>query len=90
MEPKAFLRLLLMFLGFSFVLSSSVPSSRTLKSIKDEQFLQDFQGIMGMRGDGKAWEMEEGFKEGRMDIESQDYPGTGANNHHDPKPPGRD
>nr|DAD47066.1 TPA_asm: hypothetical protein HUJ06_017003 [Nelumbo nucifera] len=24
-----------------------------------------------------------------MDIESNDYPGTGANNHHDPKTPGR-
>lgn len=26
--------------------------------------------------------------EGRMDFESADYPGTGANNRHDPKTPG--
>lgn len=26
--------------------------------------------------------------EGRMDFESTDYPGTGANNRHDPKTPG--
>lgn len=29
----------------------------------------------------------EGLVEGRMDLESTDYPGTGANNHHDPKTP---
>lgn len=33
--------------------------------------------------------MEQGYIEGRMDMESTDYPGTGANNHHDPKTPGR-
>ncbi|CAB4316381.1 unnamed protein product [Prunus armeniaca] len=31
----------------------------------------------------------EGFIEGRMDMERTDYPGTGANNHHDPRTPGR-
>lgn len=25
---------------------------------------------------------------GRMDMETNDYSGTGANTHHDPKPPG--
>ena len=29
------------------------------------------------------------FINGRMDLESTDYPGTGANNHHDPRTPGR-
>lgn len=33
---------------------------------------------------------EEGlFFERRMVMENTDYPGTGANNHHDPKTPGR-
>lgn len=32
---------------------------------------------------------EEEVIEGRMDLESTDYPGTGANNRHDPKAPTR-
>lgn len=28
-----------------------------------------------------------GLMERMMMIQSNDYPGTGANNHHDPKPP---
>lgn len=31
----------------------------------------------------------EGFIEGRMDLETADYSGVGANPEHDPKPPGR-
>lgn len=31
----------------------------------------------------------EGLLERRMNIELADYPATGANNNHDPKPPGR-
>ena len=31
---------------------------------------------------------EEFMVEGRMDLEKNDYPGTGANNRHDPKTPG--
>lgn len=35
-------------------------------------------------------EQQEGYDvERRMDFERTDYPGTGANNHHDPKSPGR-
>lgn len=30
----------------------------------------------------------EGHVERRMEIETTDYPGTGANNHHDPTTPG--
>ncbi|KAJ4721347.1 putative Transmembrane protein [Melia azedarach] len=33
--------------------------------------------------------VDQAYIEGRMDMESTDYPGTGANNHHDPKTPGR-
>lgn len=41
--------------------------------------------------EGDTFEVGEGLvAEGRMDMEeSTDYPGTGANNHHDPKSPGR-
>ncbi|XP_016442365.1 uncharacterized protein LOC107767789 [Nicotiana tabacum] len=31
--------------------------------------------------------MEEEFINGRMDLESHDYPGSGANNRHTPRPP---
>ncbi|KAJ3677386.1 hypothetical protein LUZ60_003110 [Juncus effusus] len=31
--------------------------------------------------------IEEGMIKGRMDIETNDYPGSGANNRHTPKPP---
>ncbi|KAJ8763136.1 hypothetical protein K2173_025521 [Erythroxylum novogranatense] len=79
--------LLLLFLGFCLVLSSTlaVPTSRSLKSSAEEKAsaVQDFlvqDEIFGM---------EERYVEGRMDLESTDYPGTGANNHHDPRTPGR-
>ncbi|KAA8518348.1 hypothetical protein F0562_015769 [Nyssa sinensis] len=90
MEHKAFLRLLVLFLFLSFVLSTAaVPTSRSLKSIEEDPTAQDFlaQGVMDMKTDGELLERQ--FIEGRMDLESNDYPGTGANNHHDPKTPGR-
>lgn len=31
--------------------------------------------------------VEEGLAERRMDLETQDYDGTGANRDHEPKPP---
>ncbi|KAF7819227.1 Transmembrane channel-like protein [Senna tora] len=41
--------------------------------------------------DAQGLELEETMeKEGRMDLESEDYPGTGANNRHDPRSPGAD
>lgn len=42
--------------------------------------LKDVEDVFGM---------EEKYIEGRMDIERTDYPGTGANPHHDPKSPGK-
>lgn len=33
-------------------------------------------------------DMNEGFIERRVDLETQDYEGTGANKDHDPKSPG--
>lgn len=32
-------------------------------------------------------DVEEGLAERRMDLETQDYDGTGANRDHEPKPP---
>ena len=39
--------------------------------------------------DGELSNVEEFSMQGRMDLENNDYPGTGANKNHDPKAPGR-
>ncbi|KAF9661232.1 hypothetical protein SADUNF_Sadunf19G0046800 [Salix dunnii] len=39
-------------------------------------------------GEMLVLDMGEGYVEGRMDLQSTDYPGTGANNRHNPKTPG--
>lgn len=36
----------------------------------------------------EVWEIDDlQMKKGRIEVEVNDYSGTGANNHHDPKPP---
>ncbi|KAJ0013705.1 hypothetical protein Pint_20733 [Pistacia integerrima] len=98
MELRAFLRLLVLFLGFSYVLSSTlVTATRSLKSNYENAFsVQDLlpQDAMDLSESSEqvmfGMEQQEGDEvERRMDFESTDYPGTGANNHHDPKTPGR-
>ncbi|XP_059646461.1 uncharacterized protein LOC132293137 [Cornus florida] len=91
MEHTYFLRLLVLFLGFSFVLYSvAIPTSRSVKPIKEEVSVQDLlaQDIMDLRIDGEI--LEERLIKGRMDMEKKetDYPGTEASNNHDPKAPG--
>ncbi|GFS33365.1 hypothetical protein Acr_00g0027950 [Actinidia rufa] len=92
MEHKPFLLLLIvLFLVLSSVFSSaSVPTSRSLKSFEGGPSLHD-QGEMDMKTGGELINVEEGLteEEGGMDLDDPDYPGTGANNHHDPKSPGR-
>ncbi|XP_052174430.1 uncharacterized protein LOC127789556 [Diospyros lotus] len=87
--------MLVLLLSFSFMLSSSsaVPTSRTFKSFKDEHpSVQDFhsQGeTLEMRWSDAGEVEEEVFVgAGRMVLETTDYPGTGANNNHDPSTPG--
>ncbi|KAH7853412.1 hypothetical protein Vadar_002122 [Vaccinium darrowii] len=87
MELKAIRKLLILFLGFSFVLSSAaVPTSRILKSFKEDPSVQGLlaQGEMDMRIDRELSQVY-------MELARHDYsPGdTGANRSHDPKtPPG--
>ncbi|EEF36658.1 uncharacterized protein LOC8286483 [Ricinus communis] len=91
-QRTAAVGLLLFFLGFSFLLSSlAVPTTRSLKSTEDNpsSSVQDFlihQEGMDLSSQGEELDF---IIAGRMDLESTDYPGTGANNHHDPKTPGR-
>ncbi|KAJ4841133.1 hypothetical protein Tsubulata_007652 [Turnera subulata] len=88
--------LLVLFLAFSCVLSSlAVPTTRSLKLSSEENPSSQVQDVMSQDvmelslGEEILDDATEGYIEGRMDLESTDYPGTGANNHHDPRTPGR-
>ncbi|KAL1813400.1 hypothetical protein ACET3Z_023465 [Daucus carota] len=90
MNSSSFRQLLLLLLAFSLLLSmtAAVPTSRSLKSIKDTTGLQGLHDEV-MANNGELLVVEEIAMEGRMDLENTDYPGTGANNRHDPRSPGR-
>ncbi|KAK7380799.1 hypothetical protein VNO78_33318 [Psophocarpus tetragonolobus] len=89
-----FLKLLLILLGFSYVLSVyAIPATRT-KNLNGEDTsvvplaqsalkLEDGEELMV-----KIHVEKEGLMERREDLETQDYGGTGANRDHDPKAPG--
>ncbi|KAE8099771.1 hypothetical protein FH972_017725 [Carpinus fangiana] len=84
--------LIVLFMAFSYVLScAAVPSTRSLKSNEEGLTVQDLQAqdAMGLRDGGDLMDVGEGFVEGRMDLEIQDYKGAGANTDHEPKTPGR-
>lgn len=53
------------------------------------EVLYNSQGEVDMKEVEEMFEVAEGIKERRMDMERADYPGTGANNHHDLKTPKR-
>ncbi|KAH0702721.1 hypothetical protein KY290_018034 [Solanum tuberosum] len=81
MEKKvSFLSLLLLiFVGFSLLISTiAVPSSRSLKTSTENQDSHNKVVLMD----------HELKKKRELLVERDDYAGTGANNHHDPKPPG--
>ncbi|KAL3512416.1 hypothetical protein ACH5RR_025133 [Cinchona calisaya] len=83
MDHKPLLRLLLLLLACSFVLSRNLKATSLEGSLSVGQDLrtQSFSRVL-------LEENESSFIEGKMDIERTDYSGTGANPHHDPKPPG--
>jgi len=76
------LALMMMIISLAFVQElQAIPISRTL-SLADQkkEIVQE-----------ETWNLEADniFFHGRSDIESQDYPGSGANHSHEPRPPGR-
>ncbi|KAJ6763237.1 PROTEIN putative-RELATED [Salix purpurea] len=85
--------LVLLILALSSVLSSvAVPATRSLKS--NEEIPSEVQELLPqdaviLTNGEMLIDVGKGYIEGRMDFESTDYPGTGANNHHDPKTPGK-
>ncbi|KAG9148507.1 hypothetical protein Leryth_023616 [Lithospermum erythrorhizon] len=89
MENKASFKLILMLFAFSLVFSYAVavPWSRSLKSLSGSLSAQDLNFQMTQ---GQYQEEDKSFLVGRMDLQINDYPGTGANPDHDPKPPGSD
>uniref|UniRef100_A0A2P2KYL1 Uncharacterized protein MANES_09G136400 n=1 Tax=Rhizophora mucronata TaxID=61149 RepID=A0A2P2KYL1_RHIMU len=93
MVHKGLLGLVMLFLVCSHVLSSvAVPATRSLLSNEENpSSAQDFlvQDAPDLNDGDELTDVGEGISEGRMDMESTDYPGTGANNHHDPRTPGR-
>ncbi|XP_068657819.1 uncharacterized protein [Aristolochia californica] len=86
MEQRRLLALLIMFMGFSHLISvRAVPISRGFVSENQDPSVE----ILEQMNDEEVMPLEEDFVHGRMEIESTDYPGSGANNRHDPKTPGR-
>ncbi|XP_062224513.1 uncharacterized protein LOC133923073 [Phragmites australis] len=67
-------------------LVSSVPLSRSL-SLRNHRQTSDsgLEGVVGAADQGRNL----GEVAARMAIEVNDYPGSGANNRHEPKSPGR-
>ncbi|KAB2607693.1 hypothetical protein D8674_010861 [Pyrus ussuriensis x Pyrus communis] len=79
-----FITQLLIFLCFTHVLSS-ITAAPTTRSRKISQEDLPSQNLL----DEGVLDLGEGFVEGRMDLETNDYSEVGANPVHDPKPPGR-
>ncbi|ONK62799.1 uncharacterized protein A4U43_C07F8260 [Asparagus officinalis] len=85
-KKKALFRLFALLLCCSYLVSlNAAPLSR--KSISGYN-QQGASAQEAMTTDQMATE-EEAFGEGRMSLEVDDYPGSGANNRHDPKSPGK-
>ncbi|KAL6009125.1 hypothetical protein ACLOJK_022352 [Asimina triloba] len=86
---KRSLHLLLILLAISHLISlNAIPLTRTqilFLEPKDTAFSATSQQMITVAEE--VWNDEE-LLEGRMDLEKNDYPGSGANNRHTPKPPG--
>ncbi|KAK7286588.1 hypothetical protein RJT34_21689 [Clitoria ternatea] len=88
------LLLLFIFLGFSCVLSASAIPAATrtqiLEGEEDAPALPSLAKVKHLFGNVEEVlvDRDEGFMDRRIDLETQDYEGTGANRDHDPKSPG--
>ena len=79
--------MIIMMLGLSIVHElQAVPISRTLDLADEDKAMFISQNNNQMVQEESNWEQEADaqFFHGRIDIQSNDYPGSGANNRHDP------
>ncbi|KAI4348505.1 hypothetical protein L6164_009221 [Bauhinia variegata] len=83
---KRFLSLLIILLAVSHLISATaIPGSRTQKlNREDIEALLPLAQVEAVNSEEVMVDVER-----RMDLETQDYGGTGANKDHDPKSPGR-
>ncbi|MBA0764217.1 hypothetical protein Gotri_013581 [Gossypium trilobum] len=96
-ENKSVVSLMIIFLGFSYLLNSSAaaPVTRCFmpnneKLLPSSPCLQDVvvQDVMKLSGSEEVIEEGEALNNERMLLASTDYSGPGANKNHDPKTPG--
>ncbi|XP_048329930.2 uncharacterized protein LOC125422412 isoform X1 [Ziziphus jujuba] len=81
------LRLLVILLGFSHLISlNAIPATR-IGSLMHGPSVHDqvTEKTNQMAAKESFWD-EQATINGRMDVELHDYPGSGANNRHTPKP----
>ncbi|XP_030925403.1 uncharacterized protein LOC115952382 [Quercus lobata] len=84
MTQKIFLRFLVLFLAFTFVVSTVARSIKTNKEDPSAHAVQDLQA-QDLRDGEELFDVE-----GRiLEFETADYKGPGANPGHDPKTPGK-
>ncbi|OVA03927.1 hypothetical protein BVC80_1321g75 [Macleaya cordata] len=90
-KPALLLQLLVVFLVFSYLLSSSsaAPLSRSLKMVNDEAaFAQEFADQQSLMEEEEEEEDANNYRE-MLEVESTGDYRPGANTHHDPPPPKR-